>query len=118
MIKLNGKEYECASKIPIDLLDDKWKFLILWTLSSKPLRISELAEKIPDISQRTLSRKLKALEEVSLINRIVFPEVPPKVEYSLTIHSERLLEVIQTMQKWGEQYAKDMGGILVDECKI
>lgn len=112
MIKLNEKEYECPSKIPMDLVDDKWKYLILWNLSTKPLRISELSEKIPDTSQRTLSRKLKALEKVSLIQRIVFPEVPPKVEYSLTIHGERLLDIFTIMAKWGEQYAKDMGAII------
>lgn len=112
MIKLNEKQYECPSKIPMDLVDDKWKFLILWNLAINPLRISELAEKIPDISQRTLSRKLKALEEVSLVQRVVFPEVPPKVEYSLTIHGERLLEIFGIMAKWGEQYAKDMGAII------
>ncbi|RBQ29878.1 winged helix-turn-helix transcriptional regulator [Aliarcobacter vitoriensis] len=109
MIELNGKEYECPSKIPMDLVDDKWKFLILWNLATKPLRVSELTQKMPDISQRTLSRKLKALEEVSLVHRVVFPEVPPKVEYSLTIHGERLLEVFEIMSKWGEKYAKEMG---------
>lgn len=108
MIELNGKKYECPSKIPIDLVDDKWKFLILWNLSSKPLRVSELSKKLSDISQRTLSRKLKALEEVSLVKRVVFPEVPPKVEYSLTIHSQKLLEVFDAMSKWGEEYAKNM----------
>ena len=79
----------------MDLVNDKWKFLILWNLSTKPLRISELSEKIPDTSQRTLSRKLKALEEVSLVQRVVFPEVLPKIEYSLTIHGERLLEIFE-----------------------
>jgi len=57
MIELNGCTYECASKIPMNLVDDKWKFLILWTLAEKPMRISELSLKIPDTSQRTLSRK-------------------------------------------------------------
>ncbi|QKF73332.1 transcriptional regulator, HxlR family [Aliarcobacter faecis] len=109
MIELNGKIYECPSQIPMDLADDKWKFLILWNLSTKDLRISELAEKISDISQRTLSRKLKDLEKVSLVKRVVFAEVPPKVEYSLTIHGKRLLEVFEIMSKWGEQYAKEMG---------
>ena len=46
MIELNGKKYACTSKIPIDLVDDKWKFLILWNLAIKPLRISELSERI------------------------------------------------------------------------
>lgn len=112
MIILNEKAYECPSKIPMDLVDDKWKFLILWNLSFRALRISELSEKIEDISQRTLSRKLKALEEVSLVKRVVFPEVPPRVEYSLTIHGERLLEVFNIMSKWGEQYAIEMGAII------
>ncbi|ADG92297.1 MULTISPECIES: helix-turn-helix domain-containing protein [Arcobacter] len=110
MIELNGKQYKCSCNIPMEIVDDKWKFLILWNLSIKPLRISELSERIPDTSQRTINRKLKSLEEVSLIKRVVFPEVPPKVEYSLTIHGERLVEIFETMRKWGDQYAENMGG--------
>ena len=115
MIELNGCNYQCASKIPMNLVDDKWKFLILWTLSSKPMRISELSEMIPDTSQRTLSRKIKALEEVSLIKRIVYAEVPPKVEFALTVHGEKLLEVFNAMEKWGMQYAKDMGATIDEQ---
>ena len=110
MIELNGCNYECASKIPMNLVDDKWKFLIIWSLASKPLRINELSEMIPDTSQRTLCRKLNALEEVSLIKRIVYPEVPPRVEFALTSHGEKLLDVFGAMEKWGLQYAKEMGG--------
>jgi len=118
MIELNGCNYQCASKIPMNLVDDKWKFLILWTLSSKPMRISELSEMIPDTSQRTLSRKIKALEEVSLIKRIVYAEVPPKVEFALTVHGEKLLEVFNAMEKWGMQYAKDMGATIDDQYEL
>ncbi len=112
MIELNGCNYQCASKIPMNLVDDKWKFLILWTLSARPMRISELSERIPDTSQRTLSRKIKALEEVSLIERIVYAEVPPKVEFALSSHGEKLLEVFNAMEKWGMQYAQDMGATI------
>ncbi|RXJ86499.1 helix-turn-helix domain-containing protein [Arcobacter sp. CECT 8985] len=106
MFCVNGKEYECGSKIPIDLLDDKWKFLILWNLSQGALRLSELAQKIPDTSQRTISRKLKALEDSYLIKREVYPEVPPKVLYSLSTYGEGLVEIFEVMAKWGENYAK------------
>ncbi|RXK00492.1 transcriptional regulator [Arcobacter sp. CECT 8986] len=105
MINLNGKNYECGSKIPMDLVDDKWKFLILWNLSQAPLRLNELAQKIPDTSQRTISRKLKALEEALLIKREVYPEVPPKVLYSLSSYGEGLIEIFEVMAKWGENYA-------------
>ncbi|OCL82871.1 winged helix-turn-helix transcriptional regulator [Arcobacter porcinus] len=112
MIELNGKKYICPSQIPIHIVDDKWKFLIIWYLASKPLRVSELSQKINDISQRTLSRKLKDLEEASLVKREVFAEVPPKVEYSLTNHGVKLLEIFNILSTWGEQYAKDMGAKL------
>ncbi len=117
MVKLNNKEYECTSEIPIDLIDDKWKFLILWNLSFGALRTSELSSKIPDTSSRTISRKIKALEEVSLVERIVYAEVPPKVEYKLTSHGEKLLEVFAVMEKWGLDYAKDMGAEIKDYCE-
>lgn len=109
MVELNNIEYECPSKIPMDLVDDKWKFLILWNLASGPLRISELACKIPETSQRTITRKIKALEEVALVEREVFPEVPPRVEYSLSEHGEKLLAVFEVMEKWGLEYAQAMG---------
>ncbi len=109
MIELNGKTFECSSEIPMNLIDDKWKFLILWNLREKPLRISELSTKIPDTSSRTITRKIKALEEATLIERIVYPEVPPRVEYKLTIHGEKLLQVFEVMEKWGDEYAEAMG---------
>ncbi|MCV6608442.1 MAG: helix-turn-helix transcriptional regulator [Campylobacterales bacterium] len=108
MVCLNNKEYECPSQIAIDLIDDKWKFLIIYSLAQKPLRISELSEKIPDVSQRTLSRKLKVLEEAQIIIRTVFPVAPPKVEYSLSKHGIQLLEVIGALEKWGLEYIKDI----------
>ena len=57
-----------------------------------------------------MSRKIKVMEEVSLIERRVYAEVPPKVEFALTSHGEKLLEVFDAMEKWGLQYARDMGG--------
>lgn len=116
MVTLNGNTYECTSQIPIDLIDDKWKFLILWNLSDGPLRISELSAKIPDTSSRTITRKIKSLEESSLLERIVYAEVPPRVEYKLTCHGAKLLEVFEVMEKWGLDYAKAMGADISDCC--
>lgn len=55
-------------------------------------------------------RRIRLLEEDSLVQRVVYPEVPPKVEYRLTTHGEKLLEVFDVMEKWGLEYAKAMGG--------
>lgn len=115
MVEFNGKTYECTSEIPIDLIDDKWKFLILWNLSFGSLKISELSIKIPDTSSRTITRKIKALEEASLIERIVYAQIPPKVEYKLSTHGEKLLKVFEVMEKWGYEYAQDMGAKM-DGC--
>lgn len=111
MFILNNKEYECPSQIALDIFDDKWKFLIIWSLSKKPLRISELSSIITEVSQRTLSRKLKELENAQIITRTVFPEAPPKVEYSLDTYGVKLLEVIEVLERWGTDYVKDIAGI-------
>jgi len=115
MIELDGNVYECAIEIPLDIVDDKWKFLILWNLSFKPLRITELASKIPDTSSRTITRKIKSLEKATLIERIVYPELPPRVEYRLTSFGKELLEVFDFMEKWGYKYAKAKGA-KIESC--
>ena len=85
------------------LLSGKWAILILHQLSTGPKRFNWLQREI-DITQATLSNQLKTLEREGLIHRELFPEVPPRVEYSLTEIGQDFLPVLASMETWGRKY--------------
>lgn len=93
----------------LELIGGKYKALILWSLSSGQRRFSELRKLIADATPKMLTQQLRELEANKLINRKVFPVVPPKVEYSLTETGKSLLPVILAMRDWGNEYLKKTG---------
>lgn len=94
----------CPVEITLDLIDGKWKGVILYHLQEGRLRFSELRKRMPRITQRMLTKQLRALEVDGLITRKVYPEVPPRVEYALSETGERLRPVIDVLRAWGEDY--------------
>jgi len=103
--KFKNKNYSCTFEITIDLIGGKWKPLIIWHLSSKgTLRFNELRKLLPQITQKMLTQQLRELETDNLVNRKVYPQVPPKVEYSLTDLGTSLLPILSMMCKWGNDY--------------
>ena len=115
MYKVNGKEYKCSVEISNEIFNDKWKLGVVWHLLDGPKRYKELNELFHQITQKTLTIKLKELEEKQLISREVFAEVPPKVVYSLTPIGEELREVLNAMHTWGIKYANECGEVLDGE---
>lgn len=111
MYKVNGKEFKCSVEITNEIFNDKWKLGIVWHLLDGPKRYKELNEQVCQITQKTLTVKLKELEQRQLIKREVFPEIPPKVVYSLTPIGEKLRSVLNEMHSWGIEYAKECGEI-------
>jgi len=111
MYKINDKEYHCSVAVTVDIFNDKWKLSIIWELLKNEMRFKELDEKICGITQKTLTVKLKELEQKNIINRKVFAEVPPKVVYSLTPAGERLRPVFKEMFNWGISYVEEHGEI-------
>lgn len=109
MYYINEKEYECSVELTLDVFNDKWKLLIIWELLKGDKRFKQLHENIPQITQKTLTIKLKELEEKHIINREVFAQVPPKVVYSLTSIGEELKSVLEPMFFWGISYVKKHG---------
>ncbi|WP_320033832.1 helix-turn-helix domain-containing protein [Halarcobacter sp.] len=109
MYYVNDKEYKCSVAITLDIFNDRWKLSIIWQLLAGEKRFKELHENISEITQKTLTVKLKELEEKNIINREVFPEVPPKVVYSLTKSGEKLKPVLKEMYEWGISYANEHG---------
>ena len=116
MYYINDKEYRCSVSVTLDVFNDRWKLAIIWHLLDGDKRFKELHEIISEITQKTLTVKLKELEEKNIIHREVFPEVPPKVVYSLTTIGKELKPVLEAMYKWGISYTSTHGKI-TDENK-
>jgi len=98
------EKYRCGVEITLNLIGGKWKGLILWFLCQKTLRFSQLRRRIGGITQKMLTQQLRELERDGLVNRQVFPEVPPKVEYSLTKKGRSLEPLLVSMCQWGKGY--------------
>lgn len=119
MYFINDKSYKCSVSVTLDVFNDRWKLAIIWHLLDSDKRFKELHETISEITQKTLTVKLKELEEKNIINREVFPEVPPKVVYSLTEAGKKLQPVLEEMYKWGIFYTSTHGKITgEDSCDI
>ncbi|MBE1484887.1 winged helix-turn-helix transcriptional regulator [Plantactinospora soyae] len=88
----------------LDLVGDKWSVLIIGTLADGPIRYSDLADAIPGISQRMLTLTLKHLRRTGLITRTSYPEVPPRVEYTLTELGTSLLSTVLALAAWSADH--------------
>lgn len=97
---------QCPVGATLEMIGGKYKALILWHLSSKTLRFSELNKLIAGATAKMLTQQLRELEAHALIHRKVFPVVPPKVEYSLTSLGKSLLPVLAAMRDWGAEYLR------------
>ncbi|KEO71635.1 winged helix-turn-helix transcriptional regulator [Anditalea andensis] len=93
----------CGLDLIGEVLYGKWKIRLLWFIHEGHKRPSELHRKIPDASRRVLNMQLKELEEHGLISKIIYPVVPPKVEYSLTDFGKSLVPVISALGNWGDE---------------
>jgi DNA-binding HxlR family transcriptional regulator len=94
----------CPVEATLDVIGGKWKGVILYYLLEDKKRFNELRRLIPGITQRMLSLQLSELENDGIINRNVYPEVPPRVEYSMTEFGITLEPIITQMKEWGDQY--------------
>ena len=99
----------CPVRSTLDVIGGKWKVLILFHLSSETRRFNELQRLLGSITQRTLTLQLRELEHDGIVHRKVYPQVPPRVEYSLTALGQTLLPVIQAMHEWGGAYEAQLG---------
>src|SRR5581483_10723240 len=94
---------ECSSvKTTLDVMGGKWKPLILFLLRSQTLRFNELQRSIAGITQKMLIQQLRELETDGLVQRKVYPVVPPKVEYSITKYGQSLQPILMSMENWGK----------------
>lgn len=97
------KKY-CPFIKPTELIGDLWTILIIKNLLDGPQRFNELRDKIPEINARTLSARLKTLVEKGVIDRQQYPQIPPKVEYSLTEIGFGLKPIIEAIEEFGNKF--------------
>ena len=94
----------CPVETTLTLIGDKWKVLILRDLMPGTKRFGELKKSVGNVSQKVLTAQLRTLEDSGLVNRKVYAEVPPRVEYSLTELGKSLKPSLDSMRAWGEAY--------------
>ncbi|MCU0345115.1 MAG: helix-turn-helix transcriptional regulator [Ignavibacterium sp.] len=99
--EFRGKYYNNPVELSLDIIGGKWKMPILWRLKERSWRYGELKKNIGKITHKMLAEQLKELERDGLISRKVYPEVPPKVEYSLTERGFSTIPIIEGLRAWG-----------------
>lgn len=99
----------CPVAATLHLIGGKYKALLLWHLSGRVLRFNQLRQLVPEATPKMLTQQLRELEQDGLINRKVYPVVPPKVEYSLTALGESLFPILKAMYEWGSGLMQSQG---------
>ncbi|MGA5688185.1 winged helix-turn-helix transcriptional regulator [Cytobacillus pseudoceanisediminis] len=105
--KIENREFNCEKELTLSLISGKWKITIIYYLGTDgTLRFSEIKRLFPKITHKVLTTQIRELEEDGIVHRKVFPEVPPRVEYSLTELGQSLMPVILMMYDWGKENIK------------
>lgn len=98
----------CPVATTVQLIDGKWKLLIIRNLLDRPWRFNELQKSLAGISQKVLTDSLRSLEKDGIVTRMDYGEVPPRVEYSLSTLGQTLRPIIEAMRVWGESYKESL----------
>ena len=101
----NQKEYYCSLKLTMDIIGGKWKRMMLFHLKDGAMRSGDLQRTLRGIANKMFTLTARELERDGLVERIVYPVVPPKVEYKLTTKGESVLPIVLQLAKWGEKIA-------------
>lgn len=110
MTKKRQQVYSCAMEAALSVISGKWKLTILNQLLTGTKRYGEIKNRIPGITEKMLSQQLKELEMDQIIIRKVYPEVPPKVEYSFTDLGKKLTDTFYALEIWGSSFLTAAGG--------
>ncbi|MDA0178993.1 helix-turn-helix transcriptional regulator [Solirubrobacter phytolaccae] len=102
--------YECGLDAAVDVIGGKWKVSILWALAERPRRPGELRRGVKGISEKMLIQQLRQMEGDGLVTRTAYPEIPPRVEYSLTPLGLSLNAALAPLGEWGEEHMDLIAG--------
>ena len=98
------KEYYCSLELTMDIIGGKWKSMMIFHLKDGAMRSGDLQRTLRGIANKMFTLTARELERDGMIERIVYPVVPPKVEYKLTARGESVLPIVMNMAKWGEEF--------------
>lgn len=104
--KVQGKE--CLIRLALDRIADKWTVLVVSSLMQDTKRFGELLKDIDGISQKMLTQTLRGMERDGLVNREIYPVIPPKVEYSLTKSGQSLIPILLDIRDWSQKNAENI----------
>jgi DNA-binding HxlR family transcriptional regulator len=104
--RIKDPEYNCPVEATLDVLGGRWKALILFWLRDQTLRFAQLRRNIPGVSERMLTQQLRELQRHGVVHREVYPESPPRVEYSLTAYGQTLRPITDLMCQWGQEHLR------------
>ncbi|ATH62654.1 MULTISPECIES: winged helix-turn-helix transcriptional regulator [Staphylococcus] len=104
---MTHKTYNCPVEAVISLIGGKYKPIILWYLLNNTLRFNEIQRLLPQASPKMLSQQLKELQKEGFIEKVIYPEVPPKTEYYMTDYGKTLEHILNEMCNWGEEFMGD-----------
>ena len=111
MTKISGENGNSFYSYTLSLIAGKYKPVILYCLMEyEPVRFNEMRRYLGGVSDKTLSQNLKELEADELIERKMYPQIPPKVEYTLTERGSSLVKILDKLCDWGEEHRKDLRG--------
>ena len=103
--KVSCSNYRCEIEVTLEILSGKWKSLLLWNLSiHETIRFNEFRRLIPDITQKMLTQQLRDLVKNGLVEKTIYPQVPPMVEYNLTPLGASLIPILSLMDDWGKKF--------------
>lgn len=108
--KMNNKKYNISVEATLEVIGGKWKCVILCHLTHGKKRTSELKRLMPNITQKMLTQQLRELEEDGVINRIIYQQIPPKVEYELSEYGKSLESILTALCNWGEKHITKVYG--------
>lgn len=102
-VPANVYDQECAARHTLDVIADKWTVLIVYALANGTKRYSEIQRMIEGVTHKMLTQTLRRLETDGIINRVIYPVVPPRVEYTLTPLGETLIKPLSALCAWAEE---------------
>ena len=102
---------KCPFATSQKILSGKWALILLHFLSEDTLRFNEIQRKLPEITQSTLTKQLRSLEDYGMVIRTVYSQIPPKVEYSLSPMGEEFVTVLESLKNWGNKYIEYKGNL-------
>jgi DNA-binding HxlR family transcriptional regulator len=108
---MRTRTYNCPVEAAVDVFGGKWKALILWWLQERTWRFAELRRQIPGITEKMLTQQLRELEADGIVDRRIYPTVPPKVEYSLTEYGLSLKRALREICDWGRRHMERIGAV-------